>query len=472
MVGAPVAVMDQSDACTSPVQQAQPSPRRRFALREVTNVRGNDVRSVLNSSKKKGLIYSAQRRKHSSERGPPVLCAQTEPACILRPVSPSLGEVTAISGPAADVTSLSVVEMKPGDSSTTTIDLSNCPVTHLVRSGQAPAQCRQWLERATRWGIYVSATLVVALVASVFLETQPETGLFQQAQQQQPPAGGHIDAILAARRLEAMLVASKRGREARAAVRAAEREAAGEEIMVAVDQVSRQADSHMATALCSDVGGCLKLLESPASLSVAAAAMACNTLRDMADGGSGPTSSTMAGWQISSASTNGIDIVVNAMKHFEQASAVQAAGAQVLGVLARTAYDGNAAAILSAGGVDAVVLAMQAMHGDAKLQRHGCAALRNLAFDDHVEAAIGRAGGITVVVRALWLHRDNALPSRVETQALHKACYGALHNLGSAAGHRTTIRQVGAELLAGANHQAVDGVLSDGLALTTAAVGV
>ncbi|KAJ1473959.1 armadillo-type protein, partial [Baffinella frigidus] len=68
----------------------------------------------------------------------------------------------------------------------------------------------------------------------------------------------------------------------------------------------------------------------------------------------------------------------------------------------------NEAAIARAGGIEAVVAAMGTHRSSVGVQKHGCAALGNLAahYEDN-RAAIARAGGIVAVVAAMWTHRSS-----------------------------------------------------------------
>jgi len=60
------------------------------------------------------------------------------------------------------------------------------------------------------------------------------------------------------------------------------------------------------------------------------------------------------------------------------------------------------------GGISALVLAMAMHRNNAGVQETGCAALLNLAVNDANEVEIGKNGGIDAIVKALELHRGNA----------------------------------------------------------------
>jgi hypothetical protein len=58
-----------------------------------------------------------------------------------------------------------------------------------------------------------------------------------------------------------------------------------------------------------------------------------------------------------------------------------------------------------AGAIPAFLSAMNAQTGNARVQRWGATALRGMSADDKsARQAIGRAGGIQVLVRALQMH--------------------------------------------------------------------
>ena len=60
--------------------------------------------------------------------------------------------------------------------------------------------------------------------------------------------------------------------------------------------------------------------------------------------------------------------------------------------------------LAEAGGVDAVVKAMQTHLQHAGVQNQGCRALRNLAANDSLRAAIKELGGATAARSALEAH--------------------------------------------------------------------
>jgi hypothetical protein len=59
------------------------------------------------------------------------------------------------------------------------------------------------------------------------------------------------------------------------------------------------------------------------------------------------------------------------------------------------------------GGLSALVRAMALHRDNAGVQEKGCAALLNLAVNDANEVEIGKNGGIDAIVKALELHRGN-----------------------------------------------------------------
>jgi len=86
---------------------------------------------------------------------------------------------------------------------------------------------------------------------------------------------------------------------------------------------------------------------------------------------------------------------------------VQTQGCGALGSLACDA--GNQARIAAAGGIDAVVGAMGAHRGVARVQKHGCAALRSLALNNaDNQARIAAAGGKAAVAGAMSAHSGDA----------------------------------------------------------------
>ena len=75
--------------------------------------------------------------------------------------------------------------------------------------------------------------------------------------------------------------------------------------------------------------------------------------------------------------------------------------------------------IASAGGIEAVVKAMQTHAQSADVQQEGCRALRNSSFN-HAEnkARIADAGGIEAVVAAMQTHMQSAEVQRKGCRAL------------------------------------------------------
>jgi hypothetical protein len=94
--------------------------------------------------------------------------------------------------------------------------------------------------------------------------------------------------------------------------------------------------------------------------------------------------------------------VVSAMQVARNESAVQYRGCRALAYLAYQS-SGNQAAIVEAGGIDAVTAAMNRFSNDKNVQRYGCRALYNLMVDDNVtnQAAIREAGGNELVTAAM-----------------------------------------------------------------------
>ena len=87
-----------------------------------------------------------------------------------------------------------------------------------------------------------------------------------------------------------------------------------------------------------------------------------------------------------------------------------------------TLADGGVAckqAIVDAGGVAAVVAAMGQHTADAKLQRWGCRALRNLACRDAAcKQAVVNGGAVVAVVAAMGQHTADAELQRLGRGAL------------------------------------------------------
>eukprot|EP00961_Rhodomonas_salina_P095293 1282150-Rhodomonas_salina.1 len=83
------------------------------------------------------------------------------------------------------------------------------------------------------------------------------------------------------------------------------------------------------------------------------------------------------------------------MKQHVKSAGVQEQGCGALRNLA--VNDENKVKIGAAGGIEAVITAMQ-QHADSEgVQEWGCAALSNLAFNDENKVKIGAAGGIEAV---------------------------------------------------------------------------
>ena len=101
----------------------------------------------------------------------------------------------------------------------------------------------------------------------------------------------------------------------------------------------------------------------------------------------------------------GIEAVVAAMNAHMGVADVQEYGCGALGVIAAMA-DENQVKVAAAGGIEAVVAAMKAHRGVADVQKEGCLALTFIADAAENQAkVVAAAGGIEVVVAAMNAHR-------------------------------------------------------------------
>ena len=117
------------------------------------------------------------------------------------------------------------------------------------------------------------------------------------------------------------------------------------------------------------------------------------------------------------AGAGGIEAVVVAMQTHAQSADVQRNGCRALCSLA--SGDGIRTRIAGAGGIEAVVAAMQTHAQSADVQQNGCGALWSLAVS-HAEnkARIAAAGGIEAVVKAMQTHARNEAIQKYGCRAL------------------------------------------------------
>jgi hypothetical protein len=117
------------------------------------------------------------------------------------------------------------------------------------------------------------------------------------------------------------------------------------------------------------------------------------------------------------------------------------AACQTLACLLQGEVPDKAAAVVKAGGIEAVLAAGAKHCGSAQVAEQVCSVLRILAYHgDENEAAVAAAGGIEAVVRALGEHQANAA-------VMEEAC-GALFNIGwSDQALQKRIKDAGAEPL-------------------------
>jgi hypothetical protein len=134
----------------------------------------------------------------------------------------------------------------------------------------------------------------------------------------------------------------------------------------------------------------------------------------------------------------GTAAIVAAMRNHGAAVDLQIAACQALRVLTRAAECQDT--VLAIGGAGAVVGALTAHVGVAKVQEVGCRAVQNLVFrKDECVAAVIAAGGVEAVVGALRAHPADA---RVQQFGCVAAFNLSIHALG-----RAQLRAAGAQQL-------------------------
>lgn len=138
---------------------------------------------------------------------------------------------------------------------------------------------------------------------------------------------------------------------------------------------------------------------------------------------------------IASESAEAVDIL-SAMRRGFQDEIVQVRGCEKLWVLSWD--DETAAAIGRVGGIPIVLEAMVRFPNNAHLQQCACETLQNLAADEYNSAVICDLGGVRVVVDVMARHFHIA--------GIQQSCCNALANLASSPVHRDHIIQAGGGL--------------------------
>jgi hypothetical protein len=103
----------------------------------------------------------------------------------------------------------------------------------------------------------------------------------------------------------------------------------------------------------------------------------------------------------------GIAVVITVLKTHGDNAKVQKHGCGALWQLAFR-NPANQVDIARQGGIDVVLNALQNHRDDANVQEQGCGALWNLGVDDTNKVKIAKQGGIALVLQALGNHRNNA----------------------------------------------------------------
>ena len=133
------------------------------------------------------------------------------------------------------------------------------------------------------------------------------------------------------------------------------------------------------------------------------------------------------------------ELVRSLSAHVDDHAAVLAA-CQTLAHVTEGEQEEKAAAVVKAGGIEAVLAAGAKHCGSAQVAEQVCSVLRNIASHSDNEAAIAHAGGIEAVVRVMGEHQANAA-------VMQRACR-ALGNIGwSDEALQQRIKDAGAEPL-------------------------
>eukprot|EP01116_Phalansterium_solitarium_P023314 TRINITY_DN809_c2_g1_i1.p1 TRINITY_DN809_c2_g1~~TRINITY_DN809_c2_g1_i1.p1 ORF type:complete len:257 (-),score=14.09 TRINITY_DN809_c2_g1_i1:235-1005(-) len=124
-----------------------------------------------------------------------------------------------------------------------------------------------------------------------------------------------------------------------------------------------------------------------------------------------------AGNEAKVAQAGGIEAIVAAMDTHRESIEVQCSACCAL---ANIAYeDENKAKVALAGGIEAIVEAMNVHLDSASVQEHACWALFSVAFkDDQNRTTVALAGGIEAIVAAMTAHPDSAAVQRNACSAL------------------------------------------------------
>ncbi len=138
---------------------------------------------------------------------------------------------------------------------------------------------------------------------------------------------------------------------------------------------------------------------------------------------------------IDSESAEAVDIL-SAMRRGCHDEIVQVRGCEKLWVLSWD--DETAAAIGRVGGIPIVLEAMVRFPNNAHLQQCACETLQNLAADEYNSDVICDIGGVRVVVEVMARHFDIA--------GIQQCCCNALANIASSPMHRNVIIQAGGGL--------------------------
>ena len=121
---------------------------------------------------------------------------------------------------------------------------------------------------------------------------------------------------------------------------------------------------------------------------------------------------------------NKSNTIMNIMKKYINNIDIQIIGCRALANIAADAAD-NKKKVADAGGIEAVVAAMNAHTRVADVQKNGCAALGNIAMLAETKRMVAAAGGIEAVVAAMEAHLNNA-------DVQENGC-GALRNIAALA---------------------------------------
>eukprot|EP00523_Entomoneis_sp_CCMP467_P011468 CAMPEP_0168724690 /NCGR_PEP_ID=MMETSP0724-20121128/3765_1 /TAXON_ID=265536 /ORGANISM="Amphiprora sp., Strain CCMP467" /LENGTH=1236 /DNA_ID=CAMNT_0008771445 /DNA_START=419 /DNA_END=4129 /DNA_ORIENTATION=+ len=130
------------------------------------------------------------------------------------------------------------------------------------------------------------------------------------------------------------------------------------------------------------------------------------------------------------ADLGGVVCVLNAMRQHEKNKAIQTEGCGAVCNLAM--LEDQKTPILNAGGVGVLVVAMQQLRDVATIQKQACKAFKSLALgDEQNQISIAAAGGISAILAAMDRHDKNA--------AMQVLALGALDQLAIITRNRNTI---------------------------------